>query len=293
MSKAVCYGEVLWDVFPTHKKIGGAPLNVALRLQSFGIEVKMISQVGKDPAGKDIKTYLEDQNMPTAHIGVNHEYDTGLVNVELNENGNASYDIIYPCAWDKIPVSEQMLEIVAESNALIFGSLICRDKVSKNTLMQLLDKSKFSVFDVNLRPPFYTKETLQFLMEKADFIKFNDEELYMICKQMGSPYDSLEQNIEFISKITKTNQICVTRGGHGAVLFNNGYLFENGGYMVKVIDTVGAGDSFLGTLIANLLKGEHPQKSLDLACAVGALVAGSKGANPRIEKEVIQKFMFP
>ena len=156
MSKAVCYGEVLWDVFPTHKKIGGAPLNVALRLQSFGIEVKMISQVGKDPAGKDIKTYLEDQNMPTAHIGVNHEYDTGLVNVELNENGNASYDIIYPCAWDKIPVSEQMLEIVAESNALIFGSLICRDKVSKNTLMQLLDKSKFSVFDVNLRPPIYT-----------------------------------------------------------------------------------------------------------------------------------------
>jgi len=110
---------------------------------------------------------------------------------------------------------------------------------------------------------------------------------------LGSLFNSLEQNLLFISEKTNTKSICVTKGSHGAVLLSEGKLYYNSGYQIKVKDTVGAGDSFLASLIAKLFTKENPQKALDYACAVGALVAGSEGANPKLEVEEIKKFMFP
>jgi fructokinase len=130
-------------------------------------------------------------------------------------------------------------------------------------------------------------------MEKADFIKFNDDELYEVCKTLGSKYNSLEQNIKFIAEKTKTTKVCVTKGPHGAVLLYDDKLFYNSGFQIKVMDTVGAGDSFLGSLISQLLGKVTPQKAIDFACAVGALVAQSEGANPKIAKEHIEGFVNP
>jgi len=130
-------------------------------------------------------------------------------------------------------------------------------------------------------------------MNKADFIKFNNDELYEVCKDKGSKYLSLEQNIRYISKKTNTNNICVTKGRHGAVLMYDGKFYYNSGYLIKVIDTVGSGDSFLASLINKLLKNKDPQEAIDFACAVGALVAKSEGANPKITKERINKFINP
>ncbi len=130
-------------------------------------------------------------------------------------------------------------------------------------------------------------------MVQADFIKFNDDELFEIAEMIGSPYNSIEQNLHFISEKTNTKTICVTKGRHGAVLLKDGVRYYNSGFKVKVKDTVGAGDSFLASLIAGLLKEEEPQSTLDFACAVGALVAGKEGANPEISKDNIKKFMFP
>ena len=134
---------------------------------------------------------------------------------------------------------------------------------------------------------------LSYLMNKADFIKFNDDELYEVCKDEGSKHLSLEQNIRYISKKTNTNNICVTKGRHGAVLMYDGKFYYNSGYLIKVIDTVGSGDSFLASLINKLLKNKDPQEAIDFACAVGALVAKSEGANPKITKERINKFINP
>ncbi len=130
-------------------------------------------------------------------------------------------------------------------------------------------------------------------MQKSDFLKFNDDELFEIAESLGSVYNSLEQNLMFISEKTNTSSICVTKGSHGAVFLHNGKLFYNSGFKIKVRDTVGAGDSFLASLIAKLLQKEDPQKALNLACAVGALVAASEGANPVLKEDTIQKFMFP
>ncbi len=290
--KAVCFGEVLWDVFPSHKKIGGAPLNVALRMNSLGIATTIISRIGKDEDGNDILTFLKDHNASSDSIQVGEEYKTGVVNVMINEKGNASYDILYPSSWDKITLTKEMIEKVSESDVFIFGSLICRDEISRSTLYSLLEKAKYKVFDVNLRTPYFTIEVINELMLKADFIKLNDEELWEISRKLKSPYNSFEQNIKFIAEKTNTNQICVTKGAFGAVLYYNEKFYYNSGYFIKVIDTVGAGDSFLATLIVRLFRGKSPQKSLNYACAVGALVAGQEGANPKISEKEIAKYMM-
>jgi fructokinase len=289
--KAICFGEVLWDVFPSHKKIGGAPLNVALRINSFGVDTTMISRIGKDEDGNDILSFLKNENLSSDSIQVGEDYKTGVVNVMINEKGNASYDIMYPSSWDKIDLSKEILEKVSESDVFVFGSLICRDEVSRSTLYALLDKAKYKVMDANLRAPYYTTEVLIELMSKADFIKLNDEELWEISRKLGSPYNSFEQNIKFIAEKTNTKQVCVTKGAFGAVLFYNEKFYYNSGYFIKVVDTVGAGDSFLASLIVRLLRGKSPQKSLNYACAIGALVAGEEGANPKISEKTIRDYM--
>ncbi|WP_026714860.1 carbohydrate kinase family protein [Flavobacterium daejeonense] len=288
----VCFGEILWDVFPTHKKIGGAPLNVALRMRSLGVNSSIISKIGNDENGKEIVQYIQNNNISSELIQEDSEYKTGVVHVMINEKGNASYDIHYPSAWDKIAINEKMLQQVSEADAFVYGSLICRDEISRASLFALLDKAKYKILDANLRAPYYTTDVLIELMNKADFIKLNDEELFEISKKMDSPYNSFEQNIKFIAEKTSTTQICVTKGAFGAVLFSNGKFYYNSGYFVNVVDTVGAGDSFLATLIIRLLRGKSPQKSLNYACAIGALVAASEGANPKISEKEIKKFMM-
>lgn len=289
--KAVAYGEVLWDVFPTHKKIGGAPLNVALRMKSFGVESAIISKVGSDADGQKIVSFLSEKGIETDTIQVSEEYKTGVVNVMINEKGNASYDILYPSAWDKIALNENIKKKVSDADVFIFGSLICRDEESRQTLNALLDEAKYKVFDANLRAPYYTTDVLIELMMKADFIKLNDEELFEISRKLDSPYNSFEQNIKFIADRTNSKQVCVTKGAFGAVLYYDEKFYYNSGYFIKVVDTVGAGDSFLASLIVRLLRGKSPQKSLNYACAIGALVAGEEGANPKISDKVISDYM--
>lgn len=291
MSKIVCFGEVLWDVFPTHKKIGGAPLNVASRLSAFKNDVATISAVGKDNLGQQIIDYLKVNKVDTSQIQTLDKYETGKVAVTLNKKGSATYEIEHPKAWDKIKFTKASEEVIKTADAFVFGSLVTRDEVSKKSLYLYLETAKYKIFDVNLRPPHYNNKLLIELMQKADFIKFNDEELYEISGFFGSTYKNLEQNIHFIADKTDTHHICVTKGEHGAVLLYDGQLFYNSGYQITVSDTVGSGDSFLASLIHKLIQKEHPQKAIDFACAVGALVAQSEGANPEISEQEVLDFM--
>jgi len=290
--KAVAYGEVLWDVFDKEKKIGGAPLNVALRMKTFGCEVAMISCVGNDEDGDAIINQVKNLGLETATIVKSEDFPTGLVNVTLNERGSASYEITYPSAWDKIELNDFARKIAAESDVLIYGSLVCRDKISRASLEELLQTETYKVFDVNLRKPHYSYEILEQLMNSADFIKFNDEELLEIAASMNSSFISLVDNMHFIAERTKVTAMCVTRGKHGALLMWDGQIYENGGYPVEVADTVGAGDSFLAALITSLLTGNEPQNAINFACAVGALVAAAPGANPEIPYSKIENLML-
>jgi len=289
---AVCFGEVLWDVFPTHKKIGGAPLNVALRLQSLGINTKIISKVGEDSNGTRLVNYIQENDVSTDYIQRDATHETGKVTVLLDQDGSATYEINHPVAWDKIEMTPALQGLVSTADVFVFGSLSCRDSVSRTTLYELVKHSKFSVFDVNLRAPNYTNKVLLDLMNVSNFIKFNDEEIIELLEFNKLKCNSLEDNIKAIAKLTNTNQICVTRGPDGAVLYLNSTFYYNNGISVKVIDTVGSGDSFLAALISKLLNKEDPQIAIDYACAIGSLVAGREGANPMISEEDITNMLF-
>ena len=243
--------------------------------------------------GKELLSFINKNKVSTAHIQVDRTHKTGEVVVQLDDTGSASYTINYPVAWDKIECSPEIGSIVKNAAAFIYGSLVCRDETSFKTLLELLGYAKYKVFDVNLRSPFYKKEVLTKLMMQSDFIKFNDEELYEISKFLNSPYHSLKQNILYIAELTNTKRICVTLGSHGAVLYYDGTFYYNSGYEVKVVDTVGSGDSFLAGLISKLLTQNDPQTAIDFACALGALVAEKEGANPQILNAEIITFMNP
>lgn len=289
--KAIAYGEVLWDVFDNEKKIGGAPLNVALRMKTLGCDAAMISCVGNDEDGKIIIDTVKNLRLETDAIITSENFPTGLVNVTLDKNGSATYEIKYPSAWDKIILNDAARELISQADVLIYGSLVCRDQVSRQSLEELLNTNAYKVFDVNLRKPHYSYEILEQLMKSADFVKFNDDEILEIASALHFPDKSLEESMNFISSLADVKGICVTRGKHGALLLWEGTFYENNGYPVVVADTVGAGDSFLATLMTSLLTNKNPQEALDYACAIGALVAASPGANPKISQSEIEDLM--
>lgn len=291
MKRVICYGEVLWDMLPTGKKLGGAPLNVALRMQSFDCSTSVISSIGSDSAGDEIVEQMKAHAASLDHLQVSQQHGTSEVLVNLNDSGSASYEIKMPCAWDDIQLLDADLEAVKVADAFLYGSLSARQQTSRDTLFALLKVAQFNVFDINLRPPHYDLDTLITLMEYADFIKFNDDEIFEIANAMGAIKGSLEEHVRFIAKETHTSQICVTLGAKGAVIFQNDDFIYNQGYKIVVADTVGSGDSFLATLISQLLAGANVAKALDYACAVGAIVASKEGANPIITKKEIQEMM--
>ncbi len=291
MKKVVCFGEVLWDVLPTGKKVGGAPLNVALRLKAFGNESFVISSIGEDDLGDELKSEIKKTGIDLSYIQTTKELSTSEVLVQLDEKGSATYEIKYPCAWDAIRSDQKTIDLVSSSDAFLFGSLVARDQRSKNALIELMDVAKYKIFDVNLRPPHYSKNLLMTFMDKADFIKFNDEELEEIYKYYSAEDLDLEASISLIAENTNTKHICVTLGEKGAVLYYNGEFYYNNGFKIIVADTVGSGDSFLASVISKLMEGVNPQDAIDFACAVGALVASHRGANPVITNEEIYEFM--
>ena len=278
--KVVCFGEVLWDCFPEGRKIGGAPLNVALGLKHHALEVEMISAVGEDALGDELIAFLASQQL-ASHIQRN-AYPTGTVQVSLDTQGVAQYTITGPVAWDVIEAGPKQLEVLAHAQALVYGSLAAREEQSFQSLLGIIAAAAFKIFDVNLRPPHYSIARLKQLMVSADLIKFNEEEILEISAALESNSTSLKTNMEFIAAHTQTPTICVTRGGEGAIVLHNNTWYTHGGYPITVADTVGAGDAFLAAFVAGFLQTNTLQQILDHACAMGALVASKEGANPKI-----------
>ena len=287
----VCFGEVLWDMLPTGTVPGGAPMNVAIRAQSFGLNAAIISRIGNDELGQNLKKYLKERGVETTLLQTDEKISTGKVNVTLDSNGVASYEIKYPSAWDKIELTESVIEKVKNADAFVFGSLSCRDEISRKTLLSLLNYAKFKIFDVNLRPAFFDISLIEKLMRSSDLVKMNDEELVILAKNFGSNSNKITENIQFLSEKLQLNSICITKGEKGAVLFANKNFYSNKGIKVDVADTVGAGDSFLAALIFKLLSNTNHQETLNFACAVGSVVATKTGANPEIKGDEINKMI--
>lgn len=283
----VCFGEVLWDMLPTGKMPGGAPMNVAIHLRNFGNTVSLISKVGTDDLGKELLEYLISKDMDIRYIQVGQTHLTGVVKVNLDNAQNVSYKIIAPVAWDYIGFDLDAQEIVAESAAFVFGSLAARSEQTFETLKAYLKVAKNKILDINLRYPNYDKPVLEFLLQNTDLLKINEEELVILSDYFLQSND-LENQVKELSQKYEIPIICVTLGANGAVLFQNNQFYDFGGFRVDVVDTIGSGDSFLAMLISHQLSQKSIQETLENACAVGALVAQTSGATPAITFEQIE-----
>jgi fructokinase len=289
MKNVLCFGEVLWDAFGDVKKAGGAPMNVARHLVQQQIDVVFASRVGTDPSGQELTGFLKENGLYSNLIQQDKLLPTCEVTVQLDERQQATYVIPEPVSWDNIQPDDALVSNVKNASAIVFGSLACRGEVTRNTLALLLDQpGPLKIFDVNLRAPHYTLATIETLAARADIIKMNEEEADLL---IPGETGSLKEKITELQKKFHTQTICVTRGEHGAVIWHNDEFFEHPGYKVEVADTVGAGDSFLATIIAGLLNQVEPQEILKKACAVGAFVASRRGATPVYDEALINNIL--
>lgn len=285
----ICYGEVLWDMLPTGAKPGGAPLNVAIHLQKQGQRPVLISAIGNDEDGRSLLQFLNQSGLQTSFIQTDKQLPTSTVLVNLDENKNATYKICEPVAWDNIQYQPEFDQLANYTNIIIYGSLASRNETTLNTLLQLCEKSDAQRFmDVNLRPPYNTQSRVEQLLHLSNFVKLNDEELEEISGWHSVNGDEKKLAKWFINHYN-CETLCITRGAKGASLFVNGKFYEHNGFVVKAVDTVGAGDSFFASLIACLLKNIPPAEALETACATGAFVASQKGAVPGYSEKDIEK----
>ena len=286
--KILCFGEVLWDTFAEGKKPGGAPMNVAMHLIQQGIDAVMASRVGPDASGGELVSYLKSIGLYSDLIQQDQTLPTCIVTVDLDEQNQATYTIPQPVSWDNIQPEESLIDQAEKADIIVFGSLASRNITTRETLIRILKSKALKVFDVNIRAPHFEIENMKSLGGMADVIKMNAEELDMLAGTELSHFSEKEK-ILFLSDFLGCKTICITRGGAGAIIYMNNQFFEHGGYAVNVIDTVGAGDAFLATFITGMLSSEDPNIILDNACAIGAFVAGSRGANPAYDHTQITK----
>ncbi len=271
----LCFGEVLWDVLPTGKLLGGAPFNVSFHLQQAGIDSKVISQIGNDPLGEEIRAAFDKWNIPTDYLFTHPSLPTSQVTVELDELGKATYVIHQPVAWDEILIPNlQELDI----HVFVFGSLACRSPKTRETVLACKEKAAYTVFDINLRAPFFSKESIGELAFGVDFVKMNDEELELIAAWYFPGAEGIESQMKALSAHFGWETCLVTCGANGAYVLEEGEIHFVSSVPVKVADTIGSGDAFLAGFLAGKLKNYSVEKCLRKATILAAFITSRNGA---------------
>ncbi|NBA86551.1 carbohydrate kinase [Emticicia sp. CRIBPO] len=287
VTKITVFGEVLWDVLPSSKLAGGAPMNVAAHLNRYGLDVAFVSRVGSDDLGRDLIGYMENNGLSTRWVQIGQTHLTGVAKANISDNHEVTYKILHPVAWDYIQFDKHALAAVSGSDFFIYGTLASRDEMTRSTLLQYLAQARLKIFDVNLRPPHYTSDGVIELLKYADVVKMNESEVKEICSWFAT-YQDIPHAMEFIKERFDLKSVIVTCGGDGAmVLTEHGQLFRHPGFEVEVEDTIGSGDAFLAAFLYRINQGEQVNSALEFACGAGAIVASKAGALPAFSEEDI------
>jgi fructokinase len=290
--KILCVGEILWDLLPEGARAGGAPMNVALHLKKFGVEVSFAGRIGDDNPGKVLKNHIEQQGLDTGLLQVDDKLPTSTVEVHLGPDGNdVRFEILDNVAWDRIILSEELKNAASKADVIIYGTLASRHSVTRRTILNILKTNGcLKLIDVNLREPHYNKEVVEKLLESASMAKLNNDEIKVIAGWYGKDYGEKEL-AQWLSEKYHCEIICVTRGANGALIYKKGEFFEHSGFKVNVKDSVGSGDAFIAGFLAKYISGESMDRSLEYACATGALVATKTGATPDYGQSEIVKII--
>jgi fructokinase len=280
-------GELLWDILPTGKQIGGAPCNFAFHTLQAGCESIVISAVGNDKPGDELLMTLTDLTINCEFIQRNN-LPTGTVTVILNEKGHPQYAIHENVAWDNIKFTAKIESKINELDAVCFGSLSQRNYVSAATIQQLLELVKpgcLKVFDINLRQHFYSPEIITKSLDFADVLKLNDEEL-PVLSGLFSLKGEVKNHLKQLLNQFNLKYIVYTMGEKGSIIMTDKEFSFLESPEVVVADTVGAGDSFTAVLVSGLLKGLPLNKVHEAATHTAAFVCTQKGATPVISFDI-------
>lgn len=289
MTKIVCFGEVLWDIYPDRIEIGGAPFNVYYRLHSLGNNVKIISSIGDDDLGLKALNFFKKNNLNSEFISIDKEHKTGQVKIQL-ESGEPSYNIVDNVAWDFIPIKKEYTS--EKLDYLIFGSLAVRNDKSFETLKEIIRKSKFNILDLNIRQEYYKKDKLHYLLNSSDFLKINMDELFVLRDLFNIKYHETEDIAQKIFSKFNLKYICLTNGSVNSSVFDGNKFIYVESLKVESIDNVGAGDNFLASFIDEyFIKKNSLKSSLKIASIYGAITTTKKGAIPSINNSEIKIFL--
>ena len=280
-------GEALWDMLPEGKKLGGAPANFAYHVSQLGLDGCVVSAVGDDVLGKEIRATFKEKKVRNVIETV--PYPTGTVQVTLDAEGVPQYEIKEGVAWDNIPYTPELKALAAETNAVCFGSLAQRSVVSRNTINRFLDdmpkEGTLRIFDINLRQNFYSKDVLCNSFKKCNILKINDEELVTVSRMFGYPGIDLQDKCWILLAKYDLKMLILTCGVNGSYVFVPGSVSFVETPKVKVADTVGAGDSFTAAFVASILKGKSVSEAHRMAVDVSAYVCTQNGAMPELPAE--------
>ena len=272
-------GELLWDVLPTGKRAGGAPINFVYHATQMGAEGYAISAVGNDLSGTEIVQELEKNHISNSLGTV--EYPTGSVMVELKE-GIPTYTIIEGVAWDHIPLTQESIDLIKRADAICFGTLALRSQASKETILSLLSYARedaLRFFDINIRQSYYSIELIETLLHKANVFKINDEELVLLrdmCKLEGSDEEVCRQILQKYN----LKYLVLTAGCAFSSIYTADEVSTIPTPRVEVADTVGAGDSFSGAFVYSVLTGKSLREAHQTAVETAAFVCTQEGAWP-------------
>lgn len=280
-------GEVLWDMLPEGRKIGGAPVNFAYHAGQFGIDTMAVSAIGNDKLGED--TIAEMNGKHLNHIFPSVPYSTGSVQVKLDEKGVPAYDIKENVAWDNIPFTNEIESVARNCQAVCFGSLAQRNTVSRNTIRKFIESTPsgcIRIFDINLRQNFYTSNVIHDSLELCNILKINDEEIMLVSRMFNYDSSNIENVCRTIMEDFSLEMVILTCGTKGSYIFTKGGVSFMPTPKVNVADTVGAGDSFTGSFCAAILRGLPVAEAHKKAVEVSAYVCTQNGAMPEIPESM-------
>lgn len=291
-------GEVLWDILPEGRKLGGAPANFAYHVLQLGMQGVVVSAVGDDVLGTQILTEFHAKGL--RNIIATVPYPTGTVQVDVNSEGVPQYSIAENVAWDNIPFTPELADLARSTRAVCFGTLAQRSATTRATIHRFIDamphdSKTLIVFDANLRQNYYDKDVLESSMRRCNILKINDDELYIIFKTLGdTDIDLRSLQPETISRyaaklIDRYNlkMVILTCGTNGSYIFTPEVTSFLPTPKVAVVDTVGAGDSFTAAIVACILKGMSIVDAHREAVAVAAYVCTQSGAMPTLPPQLL------
>lgn len=280
-------GELLWDCFPDQRLPGGAPANVAFHARQLGLASSVVTRVGCDPLGDELIRYLQSHGLPIQLVQRDPHHPTSTVTIFPAEIP-LRYEFLKDCAWDFMETTPAVVSAVAKAQAMCFGTLAQRSSQSQEAIHAMLEQASHDaivMYDINLRPPFYDRQTIERSLAKATHFKLNDDEV-AILRGFGFAGGSLRDFATSLFDRFPLKLIAITRGANGCFVATRDAEVDLPGKVVQVVDTVGAGDAFTAALIWSQLAGWPIQKGAMLANHLGGLVASRPGAMPDLTTEL-------